>query len=375
MPPRPIKVLFAINCLNIGGAPSVVVNQLKSLDKDKFAPYLLTLYPSKAANFLVEVDSFLPAEQQRHFRLKNRSIFDVKTLWQIYRFLRAEQFDLVYTHLFLTNLLVRALAILAGVKAIVVFEHSTYFNKRRWQVWADRLLNLFTAKIIVSTETVAQFTKEQQRLSADKIIVLPNPVMLPMPAEDYLCQIKSDFHLTEGEKVFVTIGRFSLEKGHNVLLEAAARAGVKAKFLIVGHGPGEPLIKKKIAELGIGDLAAVICEPERAKQFLYVSDAFILPSLREGQGLVAYEALLAGRPVISSDLPALQEIITPEANGLLFKTGSSDDLALMLKRLVTEPELLPRLQAGARETDLKHKVREGSEELADLFISLVSAKR
>lgn len=353
----------------------MVVNQLKGLDKNKFEPYLLTLYPSKAANFLGEVNTFLPASQQRHFKLKNRSIFDLKTLWQVYRFLRQEKFDLVYTHLFLTNLIVRALAVLAGVKTIVSFEHSTYFDKSWWQIVVDRFLNLFTKMIITSTETVADFTKRQQHLAANKIIVLPNPIVIPLPDYNFLNKVKEEYKFNSEEKIFVMIGRFSEEKGHIVLLEAIHHATVKAKFLIVGHGPGEPMIKRRIAELKLEKQAILIREPEMAKQFLYLSDAFILPSLREGQGLVAYEALLANLPVIASDLPALKEIIKDEVNGLLFTTGSAEDLARAVNRLINEPDLLPKLKDGAKNTIVEYTVEEIGRRLSELFKELVSLKR
>ena len=278
MSSRRLKVLFAINCLNIGGAPSVVVNQLKGLDQTQFEPYLLTLYPSKVANFLGEVNTFLPASQQRHFKLKNRSIFDLKTLWQIYRFLRQERFDIVYTHLFLTNLIVRALAVLAGVKTIVSFEHSTYFDKSWWQTMADRFLNLFTQKIIVSTETVADLKLEEQ--------------------------------------------------------------------------------------------VKIIVAPDRAKEFLYLAEALILPSLREGQGLVAYEALLAGVPVISADLPALKEIIIDGENGLLFEVGQVSALTAVLTKFLTNEALRGQLKEGVKNRPLNSPTLESVEKLSELFYDL-----
>ena len=66
---KKIKVLFAINCMNIGGAPSVVYEQIKGIDKNKFDPYLLTLYPSKKANFFYKLD-FLEKNKIRDFKLK-----------------------------------------------------------------------------------------------------------------------------------------------------------------------------------------------------------------------------------------------------------------------------------------------------------------
>lgn len=349
----------------------MVVSQLKGLDKNKFEPYLLTLYPSKAANFLEEVNAFLPLNHQRHFKLKNRSIFDLKTLWQIYRFLRQEKFDIVYTHLFLTNLIVRALAVLAGVKVIVSFEHSTYFNKHYWQVIVDRILKHFTQVVVVSTETVADFTAQQQQLSSRQVVVIPNPLSIPAPESVNVDNLRQEFGINQNLITLVTIGRFSSEKGHSLLIEAVKNlTEVKAQFLILGHGPLEKSLRQKVADLKLEEQIKIIVAPDRAKEFLYLADALVLPSLREGQGLVAYEALLSGVPVISADLPALKEIIIDGENGLLFETGQASALTIVLTKFLTDSALRDQLKEGVKNRPLNSPTLESVEKLSELFYDL-----
>lgn len=366
-----IKILFAINCLNIGGAPSVVVNQLKGLDKNKFEPYLLTLYPSKAANFLEEVNTFLPAGQQRHFKLKNRSIFDLKTLWQIYHFLRQEKFDLVYTHLFLTNLIVRVLAILSGIKVIISFEHSTYFNKNRWQITADRILKHFTQAVVVSTETVANFTAQQQHLKREKIKIIPNPLSIPTRESVDIIKLRQEFNLDSNRLTFLTIGRFAEEKGHSLLIEAISQLpATNSQFLILGHGPLEKSLRQKVADLKLEEQIKIIAAPDRAKEFLYLADVLVLPSWREGQGLVAHEALMAGVPVISADLPALKEVVIDGENGLLFETGQDTALTIVLTKFLTDEALRDQLKEGVKNRPLNSPTLESVEKLSELFYDL-----
>lgn len=349
----------------------MVVNQLKGLDKNKFEPYLLTLYPSKAANFLAEVDAFLPSNQQRHFKLKDRSIFDLKTLWKIYRFLRQEKFDIVYTHLFLTNLIVRALAVLSGVKVIISFEHSTYFNKNRWQIMVDRILKHFTQAVVVSTETVADFTREQQQLSSEQVVVIPNPLSIPASESVNVDNLRQEFGINQNLITLVTIGRFSAEKGHNLLIEAVKQLTEdKAQFLILGHGPLEKSLRQKVADLKLEERVKIIVAPDRAKEFLYLADALVLPSLREGQGLVAYEALLSGVPVISADLPALKEIIIEGENGLLFETGQASALATVLDKFLSDSSLRGQLKQGVKNRPLNSPTLQSVEKLSELFYDL-----
>lgn len=368
---RRLKVLFAINCLNIGGAPSVVVNQLKGLDKNKFEPYLLTLYPSKAANFLGEVNTFLPAGQQRHFKLKNRSIFDLKTLWQIYRFLRQERFDIVYTHLFLTNLIVRALAVLAGVKTIVSFEHSIYPDKSRWQIMADWILARFTDLIIVPTPTVSEFTSKQEKIDFSKFRVLSNPVVIPKREAVNRDKLKELAQVMDDSRVVLTIGRFSVDKDHPTLLKAAElvhQSFPSATFLIVGHGPGENKLRDQIKDLNLSSFVRLLPYPDLAKNFLYLADIFVLSSVREGQPVVLLEAMAAGLPVVATNVGGVKEVVVEGQTGFIVPSQDPTSLALRIGDLLKNKEVRENMSKQALKT-FEDKFNQGKD-LGTLFLSL-----
>jgi len=343
---KKIKVLFAINCMNIGGAPSVVYEQIKGIDKNKFDPYLLTLYPSKKANFFYKLD-FLEKNKIRDFKLKNRSIFDIKTLLEIHQFLKEERFDVVYTHLFLANFLIRPIAIINKVPLIFSFEHSQYFNKRFWQIFSDRLLALFTDKIIVSTESVADFTSKQEKLNINKFTVIPNPISLPNKKDVDLVNLRKKIGIPQNAFCVVSLGRFSIEKGHKYLINAAEKIRNKFPdifFLLIGHGPLEKYLKDMILSKNLENQFKLVVEPEKAKEFLFAGDVFSLPSLREGQSIVTYEALLAGLPVIASDIDSVREIISDDENGFIIPFEDSDKIVEKIIYLYENKEI--RLKMG-----------------------------
>lgn len=331
---KKIKVLFAINCMNIGGAPSVVFEQMRLLDKGRFEPHLLTLYPSKPANFFPKLD-FLPKDHIHEFRLWKRSPLDVVTLWKIYRLLRKERFDVAYTHLFLANFLVRALAVLARVPVVLAFEHSTYFNKSAWQKLCDRLLAKYTDRIIVSTEEVARFTAAQEDLPREKFMVIRNPVSIPSRQDVDIANLRKLTGSDGTQPLFLTIGRFSDEKGQRVLLDAARMVHERhqaARFILVGHGPKESELRSYVDEHDMSKYCVILHEPERAKEFLYIADWFILPSLREGQAIVIEEAMLAGLPVIVSSLPGIGGTVEEGKSGFLVFPGDVEALARAVLR-------------------------------------------
>jgi glycosyltransferase involved in cell wall biosynthesis len=77
-------------------------------------------------------------------------------------------------------------------------------------------------------------------------------------------------------------------------------------------------------------------------------DWIIVPSLWwENAPLVILEAFRHGRPVIAADIGGMAELIVPESNGLVFRRGDANDLARLMARAVSEPQLWDRLRAGA----------------------------
>lgn len=363
--------------MNIGGAPSVVFHQMQLIDKKRFEPHLLLLYPSKPANFLSQID-FIPKEHIKQFSLKRRSVFDFITLTKIFWYLVVERFDIVYTHLFLTNFLVRALAIMAWVPSIIVFEHSVYFNKSRWQIAMDRLLAHFTDRIVVSTESVRDFTMEQEGLPKSLFSVIRNPVVIPDRTTINITQLREEAGITENDHVFLTIGRFSEEKGQQDLLSAALLVHEKypsATFLFVGHGPTEESLRAYVREHDMESYVHIVHAPNRAKEFLFLADWFVLPSHREGQAMVVEEAMTAGVPVIANKLSGMGNAVEDGKNGFTVETGNVDAMAAAIGRAIDLGEGRNAMSYAAHEKAKKQfSSKDRVAMLEKLCVDIVRAK-
>ncbi|WP_430243430.1 glycosyltransferase [Neorhizobium sp. DAR64861/K0K2] len=103
---------------------------------------------------------------------------------------------------------------------------------------------------------------------------------------------------------FVNVGRFSFQKGQDVLLAAfdklrMSRGNVRLK--IVGYGSGEAALRKSIQELGLADLVSIEHHPEDPSPALASSDIYVSSSRWEGWSLAICEALRFGLPVVSTN--------------------------------------------------------------------------
>jgi len=326
---KKIKILFAINNLNLGGAEVVVTEQIKNIDHEKFSAHLATLYRSKEPNLLSRID-FLNKESFKQFNFKSKNVLNPGKWLAVYKFLKKEKFDVIYSHLFESNMIFRSLAYVLKIPVIVSFEHSEYFNKSRWQIVVDKILSLITDKIIVSTKTVADFTAKQEKIKIDKFVVIPNPISLPDKEKINLPELKKNLNLGDKDFVVLFLGRFSEEKGLDYLLKAfkeIIKVQENIKLVMVGYGPLEKKLRQGIRDQNLEKYCQIIAEPLKAKDFLFLGDIFVLTSLREGQSMATYEALMSGLPVVAFAVGGVKDIIKTGDNGFLSPIGDANSLA------------------------------------------------
>ena len=146
------------------------------------------------------------------------------------------------------------------------------------------------------------------------------------------------------------VGRLAPEKGVDKLLEALPK--VKSGFSslrVVGSGAELERLKCLSERLKLVDRVHFMGElPHEEVGACYSSaDVLVVPSLSEGQGVVALEAMSLGVPVVASNVGGLKEIVRHGANGLLFQPEDPSDLAGCLEMLTDDKALLRRLASSA----------------------------
>lgn len=129
--------------------------------------------------------------------------------------------------------------------------------------------------------------------------------------------------MVPGSKQFVTLGRLSPEKGHAKLIRAFAelvKMHPACKLTILGDGPLRDDLEFLIEELALTSnvfLAGLRINPFPALQR---SDCFVFSSDYEGQGLVVLEALILGKPVISTDVVGPRSVLE-NGHGMLVENS------------------------------------------------------
>ena len=156
--------------------------------------------------------------------------------------------------------------------------------------------------------------------------------------------------------ILLFVGRLVPYKGLDVLLRALP--GLEAQTVIVGDGPLRGALETMVRELGIGDrvqLAGEVTDEERLA-WLHACAALVLPSTtrQEAFGIVQLEAMLCGRPVVSTDVPTgVPWVNVHGETGFVVPAGDVASLRGALERLVADGDLRHALGAGARQRVLK----------------------
>jgi glycosyltransferase involved in cell wall biosynthesis len=148
------------------------------------------------------------------------------------------------------------------------------------------------------------------------------------------------------------VGRLIPIKGHIVLLRAFAQARKRVPELsldIAGRGPLEPALKALALELGVADAVRFMGYVAPIQAAIEESAIVVIPSMGEGFGMVALEAMERARPVIAASIGGLGELVRHGETGLLVPPGEAEPFAQAIVELASDLPRAARLgEAGRR---------------------------
>ncbi|MDP8977950.1 MAG: glycosyltransferase family 4 protein, partial [Actinomycetota bacterium] len=184
--------------------------------------------------------------------------------------------------------------------------------------------------------------------------------------------------------LYLTVGGIEPRKGSLELVEALARVRSVVTpppvLVIVGghsfqdHARYRERFFRRLGQLGLElgrDVVRLGTVPEAdLLAWYHAADAFVFPSVHEGWGLVVLEAMAAGLPVVTSDMPVFREYLTGH-EALLVPPTEPGALAEAMRRLVCEPDLRARLRQVAPAVTARYTWRECARQHTDIYRRLV----
>jgi glycosyltransferase involved in cell wall biosynthesis len=281
---------------------------------------------------------------------------------------RAARPHILHAHWWLPDGLVGALVSLLTHTPLVITTHGTDVEMLRRTRWALPLARwVFSrARAITCGST---YLREQLlglgAADAARVSVVPMPV-------NPLFQI-SDFRFQISDSEILTVTRLTKQKSIDTLVAALAilrERGSAARLKIIGNGPERAALEQQTRALNLQDRVAFLgALPQAELPQHYASCAvFVLPSIREGMGLVLAEALLCGAPVIAANSGGVTDIVKDGETGLLFPARDARALADAIEKLLNDRARAARLaQNGAAWACARYTRAHVAEQFAEIY--------
>jgi colanic acid/amylovoran biosynthesis glycosyltransferase len=173
------------------------------------------------------------------------------------------------------------------------------------------------------------------------------------------------------------VGRLVPEKGQRVLLDALAKvraSGVDAHLSLIGDGPSRAALEEHARELGLLPYVTFhgSVGQDEIRDHYASADIFCLASFAEGLPVVLMEAMALERPVVTTRIMGIPELVDDGVNGLLVAPGSPDQLATAIGRLAGDAERrLAMGKAGRQKIAEEYDLQESAQALRRLFAAYV----
>jgi len=181
------------------------------------------------------------------------------------------------------------------------------------------------------------------------------------------------------QPLIVSVGRLVTFKGFEQLIDVCAelsRRGLDFICEIIGDGPLRENLQEKIDRLSLSSRVTLLGSLSQGEVFerLQASDIFTLPSITDRQGAsdvfptVIMEAMSAARPIVSTRLAGIPELVVHEETGLLVQPGDTMALVEALEQLIRNPELRLRYgRAGRRRIEQHFRIEQTIGPLVELL--------
>lgn len=290
-----------------GGVESVIMNYYRHLDHTKVQ-----------FDFICDEDSTrIPYDEIK--KLGGR-VFLVPKYQKLPKYLKALEELFRKNHYRIVHSNVNTLSVFplyaakkAGVPVRISHSHSTS-NPKEWKRnIIKNILRPFSKKYATDyfacSELAGRYLFGDKAFDQGKVKIIHNAIDLDKFKFDLNARkkLRKEFGIKDSTTVIGHVGRFVQQKNHTFLVDVFKRYHKKnpdSKLLLIGSGPLENKIKKKVEKLGLKDSVLFLGQRDDTNKLYSIMDVFCLPSLYEGLGVVGIEAQAAGLLCIfSKDVP------------------------------------------------------------------------
>lgn len=262
--------------------------------------------------------------------------------------------DIVHTWIFAADAYGRTAGRAAGAGRFVTGLRC----EDPWKGWKERTVDLHLAKrtnvFVANSKGVRDFYLKYG-LPEERLLVIPNGVAPPAPSSVTREELLSELGLPKDATLVGIVSRLWPQKRVKDAIWAADLLKVirgDVHLLIVGEGPHRRRLETYRNQAEIADRVHFLGARHDVGDLMPHFDVVWSTSAYEGLSNVIMEAMAAARPVVATDIPGTNELITHGKTGMLVPVGDRAALAGCTKTLLEQPDAAARLGEAARESIL-----------------------
>lgn len=327
-------------------------------------------------NFFIGEKTIIPCKIKQisintsPWKLENRMAY--KQLLQI---IDDEQIEAIYCSTPIGGLLARIAGRKKGISPIIYAAHGFLFFKgapwinRTVYKWEELILAHYTDALINITKEDYN-TAQKFKLRSGRKPYLVHGAGVNIGAKitvDKVCKRK-ELGISDGAFIIVSAGELNKNKNIKVMIEAVAELqNPNIQYIICGEGDEYGSLIKLVSELNICNQIHFLGFRMDVLEIMAVSDAFVMPSFREGVPRALLEAMDLGLPCVASRTRGIMDLIEDGVNGYLCKPHEKQEFVEAFRKLIGHPERCSAMGNAGRKIAKGYSKEIVREELTEIF--------
>lgn len=362
-----LKIAYVISGLGRGGAERQLQLLLRYLDRDAFAPTVVSLSPpGPFAEGIRDVGVSV-------FAVSRRGRLDVARLWDLVSVVRGLAPDVLQTFLLPDTIYGFTAGRLAGVPVLIASRRTDRYEEFPPLVRAlNELVSRWADAVICNSRRATHYLPA---FLAPRAVVIHNGVE-PLVMRRTRDETRAALGIPADALVVGTVGRLVPAKNPRRFLAVATRMRnlrPDLSFLVVGGGPLEREIRAEVDANGLAGRVVFTGERDDIADLLGAMDIFLLTSDREGLPNAVMEAMAAGLPCVVTDVGGNAELVVDGETGFVRRATAIGELANAAWRLAEAPGLRRRFgDAGRRRMRVEFTPEALARQTEILYRSLAS---
>ncbi|MFV0146882.1 glycosyltransferase [Empedobacter falsenii] len=377
--PKKIKVLFRLRSLEMGGVPRVVLDLLRNLPKDKFEfTLMLNLYQGELVKEIPADLKVIVVEKGKEQMSSNSFVQKMQLIW---RRLKLEVYDRFPSILYALKVPEKYdIEVSPGYAEFDMVLNSPDKNSRKigWfhtDVGYDKDQKRVLSRIekmkhfdfmIFGSKQTRQVIDDLYQVKYPKSTVIYNVIKV----DEVLKKAELFEHSYETAlPVFSSMGRLHHRKGYHTLMKVHKRLledGFHHKIAVIGGGNEMENLKNQQKELAVENSFLLLDSQTNPYPYIKASDYFILPTQSESYPLVIGEVMCMRKPIISTNVGGIAEMIEDGVDGVLIQYDE-DEMYQAMKSFLTNPELVNKIIQGTSTASTKFDENEIYRQVTEVF--------